>query len=350
VCCDKYYEVTAIGVYSERQCQQGTNFDSVNEVCSVSSQCNDDAFCWERNVATGINTCINTPSSTGDPCKYRTQGWNDDRQCPVGTSYDQNTCSCSTFNEGCSISGLTQAQLQANKVPDTQCRASGRMDFSSGQLRVVSDKLGRDVDHYFYRNSGLNVNLNELSFSTVNNQIPMIYDYYYNDNTLYSPLAITMSVKFNLPVNSNAGTVYNLLENRWTTDAANTHCEPVTLRMAARYVGLNGGQRQWEFTINARGVGTGINIESTASGTILGSSSDYFKITFIFNGRISGTVVNQGQSGSISGQRVTMNTDNRSLGTALLPNKCGFAIGRGLSGSIREFNVYEGCSNTAILG
>jgi len=350
VCCDRYFECTATGKFEERSCQVGTSYDTTNEVCSVNNVCNDDAFCWEKNVATGINICVNSPSSNGDPCKYRTEGWQEDRLCPVGTSYDQTTCSCSTFNEGCSSSGLTQAQYRTNKEPDSQCRASGRMDFASNNLRVVSDKLGRDIDHYFFRTGGFTVNGFEAVFDTTLNNIPYIYDYYYNDNTLYAPLAITMSVRFDLPNAVNVGTSYNLLENRWTTDNANSHCSPVTLRFTATYNGLQNGQRQWGFSVTARGSATGINIESTASGSILGTSSDYFRLVFIFNGQISGTVTNRGQSGSINGQSVTLGTDNRNIGTALLPNKCGFAIGRGLSGRIREFNVYEGCLNTNTLG
>jgi len=264
----------------------------------------------------------------------------------VGTSYNQATCQCSDFNQGCSISGLTGDQLQENKKPDSQCRASGRMEFTTNQLRVVSDKLGRDVDHYFYRTGGFGVNGQEAVFSTTNNVVPFIYDFFYNDNTLYAPLAIVMTVRFDVN-NINLNSVYNLLENRWTTDPSNTHCEPVSIRMSARYQGITGGQRTWEFTINAIGENL---VESSAAATIQGTSSDYFRIVFTFSGTLGGSVTNRGQTGSVSAQSVEFNGDNRNLGSALKPNKCGFAIGRGLTGRMREFAVYEGCQVFNILG
>ena len=113
-----------------------------------------------------------------------------------------------------------------------------------------------------------------------------------------------------LPFQLNS--VYNLLENRWTTDPSNTHCEPVSIRMSARYQGITGGQRTWEFTINAIGENL---VESSAAATIQGTSSDYFRIVFTFSGTLGGSVTNRGQTGSVSAQSVEFNGDNRNLGS-----------------------------------
>lgn len=346
VCCDKYWECTSSGQLSERQCGIGSTFDSVNEICSVNSGCSNDDFCVDNVQPSGFNNCHNSPSSNGDPCKYRSEGWNEDRLCPVGTSYNQATCQCSDFNQGCSISGLTGDQLQENKKPDSQCRASGRMEFTTNQLRVVSDKLGRDVDHYFYRTGGFNVNGQEAVFSTTNNVVPFIYDFFYNDNTLYAPLAIVMTVRFDVN-NINLNSQYSLLENRWTTDPSNTHCSPVTLQISATYTGVSGGSRNWRFDFGATGEN---GVDSQASASIQGTSSDYFRVLFTFNGVLGGSVTNRGQSGAISGQTSTMSGDNRQLGSALRPNKCGFALGRGFTGRMREFAVHEGCQVFNVLG
>merc|ERR1712110_892289 len=124
----------------------------------------------------------------------------------------------------------------------------------------------------------------------------MGYDFFNNDNTLYAPLAIVMTVRFDF-------------------------------------------------------IAQGENlVQSQASATIQGTSADYFRVLFTFSGTVGGTITNRGQSGAISGQTVTMQGDNRNLGSAIRPNKCGFAIGRGLTGRLREFAVYEGCQVFNILG
>merc|ERR1711962_1642157 len=244
------------------------------------------------------NACHNSPSPSGDPCLYRSEGWVEDRECPVGTSFDVSTCSCSQFNQGCTASGLSAALLLSNKNPDVQCRASGRMQFGNGLLTVVSDKLGRNVDHYFYQSPGFSANSLEGVFDNSNGNVPYIYDYYYNDNT-----------------------VYDLLENKWTDDPSNTHCSPVTLQIAARYNGISLGDRSWELSIRARGEN---GVDSTGTASIVGSANDYFRVLFTFGVRtgdtigIGGSVSNRGQSGQISGQTVNFITDNRSMGSALL--------------------------------
>jgi len=351
-CCGNYWECTAVNEFKQKVCPPGTTFDMVNEVCSVSANCPNSGFCIDNIPTTNINECHNTFSSSGDPCMYRTEGWEEDRQCPVGTSFDIASCQCSQFNDACTASGLSAAVLLSNKNPDVQCRASGRMDFSNNALTVVSDKLGRNIDHYFYKSAGFSSNALEGVFDNSNNVVPFIYDYYYNDNTLYAPLAITMTVRFDFN-NINLNTVYNLLENRWTTDPSNTHCDPVTLRFSARYLGINLGDRQWEFSIQARGENF---VDSSGTATITGNANDYYRIVFTFGVRsgnsigIGGSVSNRGQSGQLQQQTVNFQTDNRSMGSALTPNKCGFAIGRGLSGRIREFAVHEGCSSFSTLG
>merc|ERR1712142_377620 len=122
---------------------------------------------------------------------------------------------------------------------------------------------------------------------------------------------------------------------------------------SARYLGINLGDRQWEFSIQARGENF---VDSSGTATITGNANDYYRIVFTFGVRsgnsigIGGSVSNRGQSGQLQQQTVNFQTDNRSMGSALTPNKCGFAIGRGLSGRIREFAVHEGCSTFANLG
>jgi hypothetical protein len=339
-------------VFSPKVCPVGTTFDTFNEICQVNSGCVDSQFCVDNINPTGVNVCHNSPSPSGDPCVYRSDGWGQDRQCPVGTSFDSVTCSCSQLNVACTASGLSAELLLSNKQNDATCRASGRVDFSNLALTVVSDKLGRNIDHYFYRSAGFTSNSIEGVFDNSNNVVPFIYDYYYNDNILYSPLAIVMTVRFDFN-NINLNSVYNLLENRWTTDVSNTHCDPVTMRIAARYLGISLGDRQWEFTISARGEN---GVDSVGTATITGNANDYFRVVFTFGPRttgligLGGSVTNRGQSSQISGASVNFSTDNRSMGASITPNKCGFALGRGLSGRIREFAVYEGCSNFNTLG
>jgi len=350
-CCSKYWECTAANKLSEKVCQPGTRFDTNIEDCLVNAQCSDNKYCVDNIKSSNNNACRESASPSGDPCLYRTQGWPFDRQCPLGTSFDISTCSCSQFNQGCTASGLSPAQLLENKNPDALCRASGRMQWGN-VLTVVSDKLnGRNVDHYFYRSTGFSTNSIEGIFDANNNNVPFIYDYYYNDNTLYAPFAITLNVRFDVN-NINLNTEFGLLENRWTTDPANTHCNP-SISISARYLGITQGSRNWNFTVRARGEN---NVESAGSANILGAATDYFRLVFTFGPRsgnivgIGGSVTNRGQSGQISAQTVNFITDNRSMGSALQPTKCGFAIGRSLNGRLQEFNVYEGCGNFGLLG
>jgi len=350
-CCGKYWECVAVNTFEEKVCQPGSSFDSTNEICTVQSNCVDNDYCVDNIRPSNINDCRD--SATSDPCTYRSEAWPFDRQCPVGTSFDISTCSCSQFNQGCTASGISADVLLRNKESDASCRASGRIEWSTNDLNVVSDKLNQRIDHYFYRTGGFTVNGQEGIFDNTNNIEPYIYDYYYNDNTLYAPLAIVMTVRFDFQ-NIQLNTVFNLLENAWTNDQSNTHCNPVTLRIAARYQGISIGDRNWEFSIQARGENL---VDSSGTASITGNANDYFRIVFTFGVRqgniigIGGSVTNRGQSAQIqNGQPSTFITDNRSMGSALRPNKCGFAIGRGLSGRIREFSVHEGCSSFAQLG
>merc|ERR1712032_1559638 len=147
---------------------------------------------------------------------------------------------------------------------------------------------------------------------------PFIYDFFYNDNTLYAPLAITWVVRFdNLNPQLNIETV--LLENRWTTDPSNTHCDS-TIRITATYQGVSRGDRNWQFGIEATGEN---NVRSSGQAQITGSSQDYFRIMFTFGTTfggqigIGGSVTNRGPSGQISAQSAQFQTDQRSMGSKL---------------------------------
>merc|ERR1711962_1659743 len=145
-------------------------------------------FCPGRMLfayGTGIAVCVTEGFST-----FNCPKWSCSSDTDIGRRYPD-TC-CSKFWE-CTASGLSADQLLQNKNPDVQCRASGRMQWNN-DLSVVSDKLGRNVDHYFFKSAGFSANSLEGSFDNTNNAQPYIYDYYYNDNTRYAPLAISMMV------------------------------------------------------------------------------------------------------------------------------------------------------------
>merc|ERR1712025_425237 len=119
------------------------------------------------------------------------------------------------------------------------------------------------------------------------------------------------------------------------------------------YQGVIRGDRSWRFNIQATGEN---NQQSSASAQLTGQTFEYFRILFTFgttsnsqNG-IGGSVTNRGNSGAINGLSARFNSDNRGMGGAIRPTKCGFAIGRGLTGKVREFSVFEGCGNFQLLG
>jgi len=69
-------------------------------------------------------------------------------------------------------------------------------------------------------------------------------------------------------------------------------------------------------------------------------------VVYYFNNNLSGSVQNVGTSGrSQSGQKVNFDPSAVSLGGRIGTNKCGFSIGRNLSGRMTEFQVFEGCTN-----
>jgi len=354
LCCGKYWECTSIGNYQQRNCQAGTTFDMTSEQCSSLNTCVNDAFCVDViQTNPGQTACYNSPSTNGDPCSYQSLGWTGNRPCPYGTSYNPNTCGCTTYNDACKFTTLTAAQKMQNKEGDASCRASGRMDFTNAAFLVFSDKLNSNIDHYIYNAGGVTANGIELVYNNNNNAFsPFLYDYYYNDLTLHAPLAIIMTVR--LDETLNTGVSLPLLENRWTTDANNDHCNPVSLGFYVRYTGFNNIQqvRNWEFTVSAIGEN---GVQSTAVGSISGVAQDYFRIVFQFTGTISASVLNGGPganeyNANDPNRTTRLDGDNRPLGGSLRPNKCGFAIGRGLQGRIREFNVHEGCGNFNNLG
>jgi len=413
VCCNKYWEVTAVGKFEQRLCTGNQKFDTNSGTCRDLFN-NEAAFCTETSTADQPNFCYRDPivgnkpgqcshtKVVNEPCFYKTVGWADKRRCPAGTQFDEASCGCNIHAEGCSDSGLTIAQLQIQKLPDVQCRASGRMSFQSGDLEfntfnsvttstpaVFSDKLAATannpngkVDHYFsYAGVDYSSFPGRAIFSGANSYL---YDFYYVGNQLYGRTVIAMSFGFDSST-LQTGNSFTLLENVYygvLNDGSNdidaltgvikagsqstvgtrdqAYCNEATIQILATYNGLDGGiqaRRKWRFTLTARGERTatgnsfnrnaGSLTAQTSAEIVSNSATDQFRILWVFNeGVISGSVQNRGVNGNnANGASVTLpataNPGWKNLGT----NKCGFTIGRNLRGYVSEFKVFENCGN-----
>jgi len=376
VCCGKYWECTKPGKYTSKECETGETFNFNLERCvnENSNTCTNDEYCyadpssnWLNNINDNPNhrdfDCFNT-ASTLTACEYFTDGWAKARKCPLGTQYDPLTCSCSQVSVGCSSSGLTQADFIIQKKPDAECRASGKIEFRTptglNGIETYTLKNGisgsnngkQQVDHYYdYNQKSTDPNFVTFNQGEANfNGNGALYDYYYVDNILFAPLAISLTVKFTQP---NAGFNQNnkikLLENVYQ-EGVTKYCSEATIGIYATYAGAQNGLNQWTFELVARGEGTTRNIVLQTSATIAGSSSDYFRVVYNFNKSLNGFVENRGPFGTSVGvgtQKVTINQSSGSLTGRIGTNKCGFSIGYNLLGKIRDFAVYEGCMNHA---
>lgn len=415
VCCNKYWQVTAVGKFEQKLCSGTQKFDTTRGTCRDLIG-NEPAFCTETSTADQPNFCYRDPivskeagqcSNTAvpnEPCFYRTVGWAEKRRCPAGTQFSVATCGCGSHSEGCSDSGLTIAQLQIQKHPDSQCRASGRMSFQLGDLTVntfnnvqtsipavFSDKLGNSarnpqgkVDHYFsYSGVDYTTIPGRATFNGANSYL---YDFYYVGNQLYARTVIAMTFGFDGST-IQSGTTYTLLENVYygvQNDGSNdidpltngikdgtqstigtrdqAYCNEATIQITATYNGDSGGitgRRLWRFTITARGeriaAGTSFTRSSgfltaqTSAEITSNSATDEFRIIWVFNqGVLSGSVQNRGTNGSNgNGASVTMPATANPSWTQLGTNKCGFTIGRNLRGYVSEFKVFENCGNPA---
>lgn len=349
-CCTGFWECTSDLRYTRFTCPAGQVFDSITEICTfpTATTCTGSNLCIDLIQPSTNNRCHDFANDDGNPCLYKTVFagvTTPDRQCPNGAAFDSNTCQCSITEPNCNAFALTAAQMLQNKQFDAECRISRRVDFTFLPLTTFSDKLSVELRHYF-RTSGVSTNNNEAVFQS-GNAGTFIYDYFFNDNELFAPLAIAMTVRFD--VIPNVGNTISLLSNDFSLDPNNNLCQPSTLDITARYEGLSNGQRVWTFGISAVGVNSQF---ATASNTINGDSNDYFRIVFTFNGQIAATVTNRG----INNVNVNNNINTVSMGTTqtlgakLRANKCGFVIGRGLTGRVREFNVYEGCGDFNRVG
>jgi len=216
---------------------------------------------------------------------------------------------------------------------------------------VQSDRLNAPVDHYFRRPAtgfAISQNGQEALFSGTSSVDSFIYDYFYNDNVLYAPTAFRMTIKFNQQTFS-LSQQFVLLENRYDPSLSNAHCDP-SLRITAQYGGIQLGQQQWTFSVFMRGEN---GAQSSMQATVAGLDNNYYRITVFFGsngvsaGNVqSGNVVNRGNlDQSNQGSPSQFQGDNRNLGAALARVKCGFAFCRNFNGALRNFAVYEGCSN-----
>jgi len=311
VCCNRYWQVVAVGKFEQKKCGLNQRFDMTSGQClntNNGQRCINQDFggidyCYESIPLQNANNpanCVSTGLTQQDdganysPCKYRTQGSNAIRECPAGTQWDQPSCTC-IHSDGCSSQRLTPLQLSTQKKPDPQCRYSGRILFNQiqqvslngvdvSQPRVVSQKTtdlsgaSQDVfvDHYFtHRGVRFDAPNNQAFFSGLSSYL---YDYYYVDNPMFATLAITMGVKFDFSNNYyQAGTTYTLLENMYysnngdgsvrdttTGELLNNRqlqtdtkfCNQATIAIRATYIGLVNGQstrRNFRFTMEAVG-------------------------------------------------------------------------------------------------
>jgi len=371
VCCKKYWQCTTIGndpnlvyKFAARECATGTNFNSNLEQCQPENRqtdvCFDTTFCYPDDfVDPNANTVYDCPNSpvASDSCMYMTDGWNEPRKCPAGTAYNQQDCQCSDFAVQCSGSSLSREQLNNQKKPDATCRASGSIDFSKTPLVTNSIKLTptnqltnpTKVDHY-YTNRSMSFSTGGANFNGAPNAL--LYDYYYADNILYSPLGIVLTVQFTQPNGGFAslqGTKINLLENVYWSGATK-YCKDATIGIYATYQGNQGGLNQWQFSITAKGEGVSGALEATTQTTVLGGTNDFYRVGYYFNNNLSGFVRNVQQSGrGLSGTTSNFPVSTVALGSRIGTNKCGFSIGRNLNGRMIEFSVHEGCQDQNVL-
>merc|ERR1712121_236014 len=128
--------------------------------------------------------------------------------------------------------------------------------------------------------------------SNTNNKF--LYDYFYNDNVLYAPVAFRMMVRFNNPRGLQVNNAITLLENVYDTNPSNTHCRS-SLRITATYLGLAIGTFSWRFEVTMRGV-NGASSSMTAS-VSTSDDNEYYQINVCFgaNNIAAGNV----QSGNV---------------------------------------------------
>jgi len=432
VCCNKYWRVSSVGNFVQETCPGNQRFDNQNGICvntNNGQRCSNQLFdgvdyCYETfsgldpndpNNAACPHSPINVP---GKQCLYTTAGFDVERKCPSGTSFDSTRCGCTVFNEGCLGNVLTPAQLRLQKAPDANCNPSGKMSFSNlvdnfqdsiniAQPLVYSQKLNNGqqtpVDHYF--------TMRQVSFNDFNNPNSAkfsgagayLYDYYYVDNPLYASFVINMRIKFdygnngyyqtnqeymllqnNYYSNEKDGSVRDIITGEMVTLRENQQdtafCGEPTIYIKATYLGNTQGQsnrRNWRFEFGARGerdtqyanLGLGTRLQYNQGSKVSTSTqanqqttahvetqndSDTIRLTYVFNGAVSGQIAVFANSGQLRGSAISLASsgstgDRGFLNNQIGTNKCGFLIGRNFQGTMNQFDVHEGCGDPNVV-
>ncbi|CAL1535096.1 unnamed protein product [Lymnaea stagnalis] len=342
LCCDEYFECTGTG-FSQGTCLKGTVFNASTRQCVVGA-CNDDRRCY-RPIADDPNyKCFDVPDAAGNPCVYTTRINGQEirnRPCADGTAFNGSTCQCSIFSSACP-SGVNPI---ANKYLDNLCRVSFNAEFNTFPLGATTDKLGgvnRPLLSYFQTVGVRVINGNAvLRPDFLTGAIPYIYNYYLNANQLGMPVAFSVVFRWDNPTN---GASLVLLTNNYNPNV----CSP-TLEVRVAYT-----TGQYSVFVTAVGATatsatTQVRISGNTMGTISMSTGNYLEALVTFNGTLSGQLIDRGSTGFVNTGNFVNLLPSAYLGESLAANKCGFLVGRGLTGAIERFRVYEGCGDFARL-
>jgi len=371
VCCNAYWTCSSANAWVKGFCPAGTTFDMSSGQCLQSGTvaCVENKFCT-RNLVNNPNfVCSLAANPSGDNCTYIQAGYV--RDCPEGTSFNAAECGCSNrafFNGQCA----PKFDFALNKAKDSQCRASFKTEFTnSASLYAYSDKLGKYISdrsstpnlrygggYYLGADGAVSVNGNEAQLLSNG----YIYSNYFSNNEIHTPTAFVVTFR---PTNFPSNTNVNLLTNTFTY-LNNVICGS-SISVSVRnegFVNIGNGLNtdyRYTFTINLSGqnfqnqdVSANINDlsinvqQSTISGLgESGSSLNYLRFTLALSGSTAIAQVEELNSA------ININP-NRQARTAafgvenLRSNKCGLTVGSTMTGSVREFTVYEGCDNSFV--
>jgi hypothetical protein len=344
LCKDKYFECTNLR-FVLMTCPPDTHFNMTDGQC-VAGAGMDHPLCLRNNgTKNDSQMCNNFPHLQGDVCQYRTKTGNntytENMPCPETLAFNATSCNCDVPNTSCPKPTV----MTRSKLPDTQCRASYDVKFEeynnvTGKPKIFCEKDNAFIDYFLDSyNVQFSAGSASLSADHETGAEPYLHAYNYNNNQLTPSIGMCLTFKLNGPTtapvhlftNNYADSCTPTIDMTATLSADNTYTVNVNITAMTRYSVTN---------------------TTTASGTLSASlavgAGNYFEACVLFTGMINLKLTDRGADGATKGA-----THNQlgvaTLGSTILPNKCGLMIAKGAHGTLKRIHIYEGCRNNELF-
>uniref|UniRef100_A0A0B6ZWV1 Uncharacterized protein n=1 Tax=Arion vulgaris TaxID=1028688 RepID=A0A0B6ZWV1_9EUPU len=332
-CCNVYYECTG-GKNVKRLCANGEVYNHAKRSCEVPADI--EAVCRQigkfecDKKSDVISSCICSSDTFGNQCYFWCWGYR--FQVSTGTVWSDKECSLihSTVDY-CQATNIT-----TDRDLDVTCKAAFSASYNGQSRQVMDERSNAPIDiSSIVQNVILS---NDAVVFAAGATDPFLYYFYFNNNDIGLNFAINLRFKFKgTDLNIN----YDLLSNNYCKECPAT----ISFTIAAK----SSTTRSLSATLVTTGGTIFLGVDINMS-----DNSNFLEVIVVFDdSTVSGLVkeLNQGTLAVITTVRFPV--INKTSGSTIMPNKCGFVLGRGHNnnfvGDVDNFAVYRNCKTISSL-